>query len=88
VANSPLISFRRAVTLALFTLVQRRENPFLAAVFFLQLGQAGGDAFQFGLQLSNGFLLFGEVAGDDERLGDEVAGPALVLLLTLSCPYR
>ena len=31
----------------------------------------------------DGGLLLGEVAGDDEGLGDQVAGPALVLLLAL-----
>jgi hypothetical protein len=30
-----------------------------------------------------GGLFLGEVAGDDERLGDQVAGPALVLALAL-----
>ena len=35
------------------------------------------------VELVDGRLLLGEVAGDDERLGDEVAGPALVLLLAL-----
>ena len=43
----------------------------------------GGDAFQLGRELVDGRLLLGEVAGDDEGLGDEVAGPALVLLLAL-----
>ena len=64
-------------------LVEFGEGPFLAAVFFLQLGESGGDAFQLGGELVDGCLLLGEVAGDDEGLGDQVAGPALVLLLAL-----
>ena len=64
-------------------LVQFGERAFLAAVFFLQFGYLGGDAFQLGRELVDGLLLLGEVAGDDEGLGHEVAGPALVLLLAL-----
>ena len=64
-------------------LVEVGEGAFLAAVFFLQFGEAGGDAFQFGGELVDRRLLLGEVAGDDEGLGDQVAGPALVLLLAL-----
>ena len=47
------------------------------------LAYPGSDAFQLGLQLVDSFLLFGEVAGYDERLRDEVAGPAFVSLLAL-----
>ena len=68
---------------ALVHLVQLGESAVLAAVFLFQLGQAGGDAFQLGCELIDGGLLLGEVAGDDEGLGHEVAGPALVLLLAL-----
>ena len=39
-------------------------------MFLFQFGQLGGDAFQLGLQLVDGGLLLGEVAGDDQRLGD------------------
>ena len=78
-----MISFSRAATLALFTLSSSAEGAFLAAVLLLQFGELGGDAFQFGCELVDGRLLLGEVAGDDERLGNQVAGPAFVLLLAL-----
>ena len=80
---SPLISFSRAVDIGLVHLVEFGEGAFLAAVFLFQLGHLGGDAFQFGFELVDGRLLLGEVAGDDQGLGHEVAGPALVLLLAL-----
>ena len=80
---SPLISFSRAVTLALFTLSSSEKAPSSPPCSSSSSVRRGGDAFQLGGELVDGRLLLGEVAGDDEGLGHEVAGPALVLLLAL-----
>ena len=48
-------------------------------MLFLQLGQARGGGLEFRLRGVDGRLLFGEVARDDEGLGNQLAGPALIL---------
>jgi hypothetical protein len=52
-------------------------------VLLLQIGELGADALQLGGELIDGRLFLGEIAGDDQRLGDQVAGPAFVLRLAL-----
>ena len=52
-------------------------------MLFLQLAEAGDEGFQLGLRGLDGRLLLREVASDDERLGDQVARPPLVLGLAL-----
>lgn len=64
-------------------LVELGEDAVVAAVFLLHLRKSGIDVFQLGGQQVDIRLLRGEVAGDDEDLGDEITGPALVLLLSL-----
>lgn len=49
-------------------------------MLFFQFGDPGSGGFQFGFQIGDRFLLFGEVTGYDQRLRNEVAGPSLVLL--------
>src|SRR5690606_27470769 len=68
---------------ALVDLVQFGKGAVFAAVFFFQFGELAGDAVEFGLQLGQFGLLFGEVAGNNIRLGNQVAGPAFVFQLAL-----
>ena len=39
----------------------------------------GLDAFQLRIHLCNDFLLFGEVTGDNKRLGNQITAPTLVI---------
>src|SRR5690606_17391810 len=55
------------------------QQPVLAAVFFLQLRELADEAFQLGLRCLQRGLFGGEVAGDDQGFGQQVADPALVL---------
>src|SRR5580700_6088092 len=64
-------------------LIELREDTVLTTVFLLQLGESGGDGFQFGGELVYRRLFLRVVAGNNEGLRDEVAGPAPVLLLAL-----
>ena len=74
-SGSPLISFSRAVTLALVSLslsfMASASRPFLAAVFLGHFLHLLLDGRELGLQLLDGGLLGGEVAGDDERGRDQ-----------------
>ena len=63
--------------------VQLGEGAFVAAVLLLQLREPGGDRLQCGGEPIERGLLRGEITGDDERLGDQIAGPALVAGLAL-----
>ena len=69
--------------LGLVDLVQGTEESVFATVFFLQFGEGGGGGFEVGDGGVDVRLLLGEVAGDDEGLWHEVAGPAFVLGLAL-----
>src|SRR5438552_3859548 len=69
--------------IAFKVLVQRREGTFFAAVFLFQFSYPSGGTFHLGFQIGDGALLLGEVASNDKGLGDEVAGPSLVLLFPL-----
>src|ERR1019366_8350475 len=64
-------------------LVERAEEALITSVLLLQLGEAGGGGFELRLLRVDRGLLLREVARDGERFGDEIAGPALVLLLAL-----
>jgi len=66
---SPLISFSRAATPDLLTLVEIGERSVLAALLFLQFGETSLNALQFGGELVDGRLLLREVASYDESLG-------------------
>ena len=50
-----------------------------STALLLQFGESGSGDFERGLLGVDGGLFGGEIAGDDKRLGHEVAGPALVL---------
>jgi len=75
--------FQTHTDFALGDLVQRAEITLFAAVFLFQFGEADGGCFQLGLFGFDECLFLGEVAGDDERFWDQVAGPALVFALAL-----
>src|SRR5438128_119512 len=51
------------------------QHALVAAMLLGKLCHLGCDRFKFGIKLIDGRLLFGEVAGDDERLRNKVAGP-------------
>ena len=60
------------------------EQAVLAAVFLVEFLHLAGDGVAVGLQLLDGRLFLGEVAGDDERLRDEIGvGLATILAITL-----
>lgn len=64
-------------------LVEAGKHVILAAVFFFEFSALRGDAFEVGTQLLDGRLLGGEIAGNDQGFGQQVAGPTLVLFLAL-----
>ena len=50
-------------------------------MFFFQLDEFGGRGFQISGELVDRGLFLGVITGNDQRLGDQVAGPAFVLFL-------
>ncbi len=80
---SSLISFRRAATLALFTLSSSEKAPSSPPCSSSSSASLAVTLFQLGGELVNSGLLLRVVAGNDERFGNQVAGPALVFLLAL-----
>ena len=52
-------------------------------MLLFQFRQARRGLFQFCLLSLNGALLLGKVASYDQRLGDQIAGPALISMLPL-----
>ena len=94
-SNTPTL-FSVIFTCSAFDLFQPRRH--IRLFHLLQLGRTrllrrpasssssarrAVDAFQLGGQRIDLCLLLCEIAGDDERLGDQVTGPALILLTAL-----